>query len=356
MSNFKIIWMSPEWNVPRSLVTWWLKRKFAVDNGRRSIRMEEQINQSFAIRMNGNLKLNSFLVPLFSHIMICIFSHLNVWLVGVVLGHLFCLVWHSGTSVTWAAVTCCLWGLATKHYNQSSNFLCPKSMLLIWYFGPPRGSFAIPIFSSQLAKTVWYWDFDFLTVTVFCWRNIFCSGPGWRIIRIMGRSALLGHVVNTSPPWREFVPEDQNFKTTKLEIIQNYNSSAYYLQIKIKNLFKKKKRRNAGKRIHFQGNTEDVKNRIRLHFPKLAYIFWNERKCWQCFYYRRCWRLLRPLMGEVEMLKKAARRRMLGRLGDMGAFKTSVHGPSKLRIVPSAKQSCACLIIESQLFPMKSGV
>ena len=128
MSNlfalFKIIWMSPEWNVPRSLVTWWLKRKFAVDNGRRSIRMEEQINQSFAIGMNGNLKLNSFLVPLLRHILICIFSHLNVWLVGVVLGHLFCLVWHSGTSVTWAAVTCCLWGLATKHYNQSSNFLC----------------------------------------------------------------------------------------------------------------------------------------------------------------------------------------------------------------------------------------
>ena len=51
--------------------------------------MEEQINQSFAIRMNGNLKLNSFLVPIFSHIMICIFSHLNVLLVGVVLGHLF---------------------------------------------------------------------------------------------------------------------------------------------------------------------------------------------------------------------------------------------------------------------------
>ena len=116
MSNlfalFKIIWMSPEWNVPRSLVTWWLKRKFAVDNGRRSIRMEEQINQSFAIRMNNNLKLNSFFVPLFSHIMICIFSHLNVWLVGT-------LYWVtcsalSGTSVTWAAVTCCLWGLATK--------------------------------------------------------------------------------------------------------------------------------------------------------------------------------------------------------------------------------------------------
>ena len=38
------------------------------------------------------------------------------------------------------------------------------------------------------------------------------------------------------------------------------------------------------------------------------------------------------------MLKKAARRSMLG---DMGAFKTSVHGPSKLRIVHSAKQSCA---------------
>ena len=36
-------------------------------------------------------------------------------------------------------------------------------------------------------------------------------------------------------------------------------------------------------------------------------------------------------MGEVEMLKKGARRSMLGRLGDMAAFKTSVHGPSKLR-------------------------
>ena len=36
-------------------------------------------------------------------------------------------------------------------------------------------------------------------------------------------------------------------------------------------------------------------------------------------------------MGEVETLKKAARRRMLGRLGDMGAFKTSVRGPGKLR-------------------------
>ena len=53
-------------------------------------------------------------MPLFSHIVICIFIHLNVLLVGIVLGHLFCLVWHSGTSVTWAAVTCCLWGLATK--------------------------------------------------------------------------------------------------------------------------------------------------------------------------------------------------------------------------------------------------
>ena len=236
MSNlfalFKIIWMSPEWNVPRSLVTWWLKRKFAVDNGRRSIRMEEQINQSFAIGMNGNLKLNSFLGPLFSHIMICIFSHLNVWLVGVVLGHLFCLVWHSGTSVTWAPVTCCLWGQETKHYNQSSNFLClvavqnsaakvgildqPGVLLLQSQFFPP-----------QSAKTVWYWDFDFLTVTVFCWRNIFCVGLGWQFIRIMGRSALLGHVVNTSPPRRAFVPVDQNFKITKLEIIQNYSSSAH---------------------------------------------------------------------------------------------------------------------------------
>ena len=50
----------------------------------------------------------------------------------------------------------------------------------------------------------------------------------------MGRSALLGHVVNTSPPRREFVPVYQNFKITKIKIIQNYSSSAYYLQIKIK--------------------------------------------------------------------------------------------------------------------------
>ena len=116
MSNlfalFKIIWMSPEWNVPRSLVTWWLKRKFAVDNGWRSIRMEEQINHSFAIRMNDDLKLNSFLVPLFSHIMICIFSHLNVWLVGIVLGHLFCLVWHICDMSCSHMLS--FWGLATK--------------------------------------------------------------------------------------------------------------------------------------------------------------------------------------------------------------------------------------------------
>ena len=209
--------------------------------------MEEQINQSFAIRMNGNLKLISFLGPLFSHIMICIFSHLNVWLVGVVLGHLFCLVWHSGTSVTWAPVTCCLWGLATKHYNQSSNFLClvavQKSAAKVGILDQPGVLLSqSQFFPPQSAKTVWHWDFDFLTVTVFCWRNIFCVGPGWRIIRIMGRSALLGHVVNTSPPWREFVPEDQNFKIRKLEIIQNHSRSAYYLQIKKKNLFKKNKK------------------------------------------------------------------------------------------------------------------
>ena len=58
----------------------------------------------------------------------------------------------------------------------------------------------------------------------------------------MRGSALLGHVVNTSPPWRQFVPEDQNFKTTKLEIIQNYNSSAYYLQIKIKKPIQEKQK------------------------------------------------------------------------------------------------------------------
>ena len=154
----------------------------------------------------------------------------------------------SGTSVTWAAVTCCLWGLATKHYNQSSNFLClvavQKSAAKVGILDQPGVLLSqSQFFPPQSAKTVWYWDFDFLTVTVFCWRNIFCVGPGWRIIRIMGRSALLGHVVNTSPPRRAFVPVDQNFKITKLEIIQNCSSYAPYLQIKIKTLPKAQRTR-----------------------------------------------------------------------------------------------------------------
>ena len=192
MSNlfalFKIIWMSPEWNVPRSLVTWWLKRKFAVDNGRRSIRMEEQINQSFAIGMNGNLKLNSSLLPLFSHIMICIFSHLNVWLVGIVLGHLFCLVWHI-CDMSCSHVLSLRAGNKTVGYNQSSNLLCSvavqKICCLIWHFGPTRGSFAIPIlFSSNRPKLS---DTEILTF----WQSQYFVGAIFSAADLVGGSSEL---------------------------------------------------------------------------------------------------------------------------------------------------------------------